>query len=185
MLELVAIQLTHVKRILASQDVRYSRRSGLENHEETIRRQHAPDLAHHLVVPLHVLDGLEAHDDIDRVLGQWNRVARTDAECEIRTLVLRSGVGDDVGGDIHPRDVRGGVRQHRRPVALAARDIKNPLAACEFARNQVPVHVLEPDLAPDFWDVPLSGPCQCWCVCAMFFTHPSAVAGLHPLVRFD
>ena len=95
-----------------------------------------------------VLEGLEAHHDIHRLVGDWNRRAASRDEVKVWSSIPTEPVLKDVRDDVDGRDARGHARQKVGAVTFPTGDVEDPPVLDELAGEQVTVDVLEPDVAP-------------------------------------
>ena len=157
-LELVAVELLHVKRVPVAHHLRGIMALRARDHQESVVAQHSTNFSQHVLVTFDVLERLEAHDDVDRVVGQRNGFTGTLPELEVRPHVSGRGFGNDIGGDVDSQHVRRDGREHVRPIPLTAGDIEDALVRRQLSGDQVSVQVFETDAATNLGDVPLARP---------------------------
>ena len=149
-LEFVAIELPDVEGILVPGHIRILAAIRTRNDEQSGRREHTADLAHHLVVPIVMLESFEADDHVHRLGGQWNVRAAPRDEREVRAPVSSVGVLDDARDDVYADDLRRGAGQQVGTVTFTARNVEDALALNQLAGEEVAMDVLKPDITLQF-----------------------------------
>ena len=121
-------------------------------------RQDSFDLAHHRLVLIVMLEGLEADHDVDALTRERDGGAASRNEPQVRPSIPPAGVLEDFRDDVDADDMGGDTRHQIRPVPLAAGDVENTSPVDEFTREQIPVDVLEPYVARHFGHIALASP---------------------------
>src|SRR5689334_9425946 len=103
-----------------------------------------------------MLDGLERYDGVDRCVGQRQGGGAARGKAQVSGSVALRGMRDRGRLDVDAHDVRGRCREQGTAVALAARDVRDPAARAEAAREGVAMPVLVRDLARDAGDEALA-----------------------------
>ena len=107
---------------------------------------------------IQVLKGLEAHHDIHRLVGDWNRRAASSDEVKVWSSIPTEPVLKDVRDDVDGHDARGHAGQQVGAVTFPTGDVEHPAVLDELSGEQIAVDMLEPDVARQFGHITLAGP---------------------------
>src|SRR3954464_2588360 len=127
------------------------------DHQHAIRPHDAPDFYEKRLLLGKMFERLEGDDDIDRSGGEGDAPRIAGDIAQVRSRILRGGVGHRGGVDIDPNHPPRDLRQQGRSVSFAAGYIEDILATAPVSRKQIPVEVLDLDLSMRGGGPPFTG----------------------------
>ena len=130
---------------------------GRADDQVAIRPKHATDFGNERFLPIEMLDRFERDDGIDAGIRQRQGPRVSLNKSQVRTGKIGGGAADSVRGIFHPHHRPCDLRQLRRSVSLAARDIQHIQSGAQGSGEQIAVVMFDLRLAVERRGQPLAG----------------------------
>ncbi len=140
-----------MERVVVRARIRVERAVRRRDEEHPARAQDAAHLPEERLLDLlrHMLDRLEAHHQVERIIRRGDRVRRPLLEREMRAAIRLRRVVDRLLADIDAEHAPRRAGEQLTPVSLAAREIEHILPCGELRRPTVAGEMLRSNHARD------------------------------------